>query len=72
MPKHWSTCLKATKGNVGKGNVEDFSRLGHGISYTQTMVVQDMWTQWADNQSSHVPFNIRKGEMVAHVFDNID
>ena len=31
-----------------------------------------MWGQWTDNQSSYIPSNIPKGEMVTHVFDNID
>ena len=55
-----------------KGIVEDLSRLGHGISYTQAMFIQDMWVQWTDNQSSDIPSTILKGEMVTHVFDNID
>ena len=28
-----------------KSIVEDLSRLGHGISYTQTMFIQDVWDQ---------------------------
>ena len=55
-----------------KGIVEDLSRLGHGISYTQTLSVQNMWAQWTDNQVSYIPSNIWKGEMVTHVFDNND
>ena len=55
-----------------KGIVEDLSRLGHGISYTQTLSVQNMWAQWTDNQLSYIPSNVWKGEMVTHVFDNND
>ena len=55
-----------------KSIVEDLSRLGDGILYTQTIFIQDMWPQWTGNQSSYLPSNIRNGEMVTHVFDNID
>ena len=55
-----------------KSIVEDLSRLGHGISYTQTMFIQDVWDQWTDNQSLYILFNIQKGKMVTCVFNNID
>ena len=55
-----------------KNIIEDLSRLGHGISYTQTMFIQDMWAEWTDNQLSYIPSNIQRGKIVTHVFDNID
>ena len=55
-----------------KSIVENLSRLGHRLSYTQIMFIQDRWAQWTDNQPSYITPNIRKGKMVTHVFDNID
>ena len=32
-----------------KSTVEDLSRLGHGISYTQAIFIPDMRAPWIDN-----------------------
>ena len=37
-----------------KSIVEDLSRLGHRISYTQIMFLQGMWAQGTDNQPSYI------------------
>ena len=34
------------------------NRLGHGISFTQIMCIQDIWAQWTGNQSSYISSNI--------------
>ena len=39
---------------------------------TKAMFIQDMLTQWTDNQSSYIPSNIQKGKTVTQVFFNID
>ena len=52
--------------------VGDLHRLSHGISYTETLFINDKWAEWAQNQSSIIPSNIAKKKIVTHVFDNID
>ena len=42
-----------------KSIIEDLSGLGHGITYAETMFIQDMWAEWTDNQLSYIPSNIR-------------
>ena len=51
--------------------VDTVHRLGYGISYTDTIFVQDKWAEWSTNRSSIIPKNIQKG-VVTHVTDNID
>ena len=59
--------------NTGsKHIVDDLHRLSHGISYNETLFINDKWAEWAQNQSSIIPSNIAKKKIVTHVFDNID
>ena len=46
--------------------------MGHGISYTETRLIEDKWAEWSSNQSRIIPFNIHKAISTAHVVDSID
>ena len=52
--------------------VDDLKKIGSGISYTETRFILDKWAEWAANQSSIIPGNIRKFYMSTHTSDNID
>ena len=52
--------------------VDDLKRIGSGISYTETLSILDIWAEWAAQQGSINPSNIRKDVMCTHIFDNID
>ena len=52
--------------------VNDLKQLGHGISNTEAMFIQDKWAEWTDNVSTVIPSNIKKGVITTHIFDNID
>lgn len=54
------------------GVVDTLHNLGYGISYTDTMFIQDKWAEWSKNQQSYIPSNIAKGFQTTHVADNID
>ena len=51
---------------------DDLQKFGHGISYTETKLMEDKWAQWSEQQSSLLPCNIEKGLITTLVFDNID
>ena len=40
-----------------KSIIEDLNRLGHGISYAETMFIQDKWAEWTDNNFLYIPSN---------------
>ena len=44
----------------------------HGITYTETIFVQDKWAEWTESQNTITPSNICKGVVATHIFDNID
>ena len=50
----------------------DLKQLGHGLSNTETMFIQDKWAEWSEKLGSIIPSNIKKGVIATHVFDNID
>ena len=52
--------------------VNNLKQLGHGLSNTETVFIQDKWTEWTERLKSIIPSNIKKGVIVTHVFDNID
>ena len=52
--------------------INDLKHLGHGLSNTETMFIQDKWAEWTDHQKSIIPSNIKKGVITTHIFDNID
>ena len=52
--------------------INDLKKLGHGISYSETMYIHNKWAEWTQSQKSIIPSNIRKGIITTHVFDNID
>ena len=54
------------------GVVNTLHHLGHGISYTETMFIEDKWAEWGRNRSSEIPSNILRGLPTTHVADNID
>ena len=48
-------------------------KFGHGISYTETKLIEDKWAEWSEQLSSLLPSNIeKKGFITTLVFDNID
>ena len=51
--------------------INDLKKLGAGISNTETMFIQDKWTEWTENCSSIIPPNIKKGVIATHICDNI-
>lgn len=54
------------------GVIDTLHRFGYGISYTDTLFIQDKWAAWAEAQHSDIPSNIRKGIQTTHIADNID
>ena len=52
--------------------IDDLHKFGHGISYTETIFIEDKWAEWSEQQSSLFPSNIEKGLITTLVFDNID
>ena len=58
---------------TGSSNVvKDILHYGHGISYDETIFVQDKWAEWCEKQSSLIPSNIESRKLVTHVVNNID
>ena len=56
--------IKSTKVNEICQKIE-------ALIYTEAMIIQDMWAQWTDNQSSYIPSNIQKGKTVTQVFHTL-
>ncbi len=52
--------------------VNTLHHLGHGISYTETIFIEDKWAEWGRHSSSEIPSNIMRGLPTTHVADNID
>ena len=52
--------------------VDTLHRLGHGISYSETLFVEDKWAEWSQYQSNLIPSNIISGVPTTLVSDNID
>ena len=52
--------------------VNTLHHLGHGISYTETVFIEDKWAEWGRNCSSDIPSNILRGLPTTHVADNVD
>ena len=52
--------------------VNTLHHLGHGISYSKTVFIEDKWAEWGRNCSSDIPSNILRGLPTTHVADNID
>ena len=45
--------------NTGSSGVVDtLHRLGHGISYSETLSIEDKWAEWSKKDSSLIPSNI--------------
>ena len=58
---------------TGSSNVvKDILHYGHGISYDETIFIQDKWAEWCEKQSSLIPSNIESRKLVTHVVNNID
>ena len=55
-----------------KDVVDLIHHLGHGVSYTEILFVEDKWAEWDERQSSYIPSNIAKGQDTTHVAENID
>ena len=52
--------------------VKDIHHYGHGVSYIETIFIQDKWAEWCEKQSSLIPSNIESRKLVTHIVDNID
>ena len=52
--------------------VNDLHKIGRGILYTETKLIEDKWGEWSGNTSNIVPENIKQGVVVTHVVDNIE
>ena len=52
--------------------VNNLRQLGHGLSNTETVFIQDKWGEWTERLESIIPLNIKKGVIATHAFDNID
>ena len=52
--------------------VKDIHHYGHGISYIETIFIQDKLAEWCEKKSSLIPSNIESRKLVTHVVDNID
>ena len=40
--------------------IQILHKLGYGISYTETLFIEDKWAEWAESQSTNIPSNIKK------------
>ena len=54
------------------GVVDTLHGLGYGMSYTETIFIEDKWAEWSEQQHSDIPSNILKGIQTTHIADNID
>ena len=52
--------------------IDDLHKFSHGISYTETKLIEDIWAESSEQQSSLLPGNTEKGLITKLVFDNID
>ena len=52
--------------------INTLHRMGYGISYTDTIFIEDKWAEWSEKQHSYIPTNIKEGVHCTHVADNID
>ena len=50
----------------------DLHRIGHGLSYTETIFIQDKCAEWSENQSKLVLNNIDEDSIVTLAADNTD
>ena len=51
--------------------VNNLKQLGHGLSNTETVFMQDKWAEWTERLKSIISSNIKKRVTVSHVFGNI-
>ena len=52
--------------------IDTLHKLGYGISYTETLFIEDEWDEWAEAQSTIIPSNITVNIPTTLVADNID
>ena len=52
--------------------VDTIHLLGYGVSYTQTLFMEDKWAEWDRGQNRSIPANITKNVSTILVADNID
>ena len=52
--------------------IDTLHKLGYGISYTETLLIEDKWAEWAEAQSTIIPSNIKVNIPTTFVADNID
>ena len=64
--------LTMNKKTGSSGVVNTLHPLGHTISYTETVLIEDKWAKGGRNRSSEIPSNILRGQPTTHVAGNID
>ena len=58
---------------TGSSGVTDtLHKLGYGISYIETLFIEDKWAEWTEAQSAIIPSNIKVNIPTTLVADNID
>ena len=61
---HWKTGAREP--------VDIINSFGYGISYKETLFIEDKWAEWDRAQNSNIPSNICKQKVTTVVADNID
>ena len=58
---------------TGSSGVTDtLHKLGYGISYTETLFIEDKWAEWTEAQSAIIPSNIKMNIPTTLVAGNTD
>ena len=58
---------------TGSSGVTDtLHKLGYGISYTETLFIEDKWAEWTEAQSAIIPLNIKVNIPTTLVADSTD
>ena len=58
---------------IGSSDVIDtLHKLRYGISYTETLSIEDKWAEWAEAQSTIISSNIKVNIATTLVADNMD
>ena len=52
--------------------IQTLHKPGYGISYTETLFIEDKWADWAESRSKIIPSNIKENIPTTHVTDNTD
>ena len=64
--------LKMHRKTGSSDAIDTLHRLGHGLSYSETLSVKDNWAEWSQYKSNLIPSNIISGVPTAFLLDNMD